>query len=266
MNNMYYADTSKSLTVGKCEITKNISLTAHFHKQIEIVYVLNGGVSLYVNNHKYCIKKNEFAVIRSLDIHSFSVDQKDTTVFLLILPDIYSINLSDVNVTSQVFHTENDDIKKIVEMYTPFQALSDKYMLIYYQMFYEAIKSLYVFKADQNETIQNKILKYINAHFNEQLTLNAVALACNTNRSYVSRTINEYFSISFTQYVNRLRISSFLDIYLKNNQTETIEDIAARVGFVSIRTFYRSFQREFNCTPTEYLHLNPNPKKNTLFD
>lgn len=255
MENMYYADTSKSLTVGKCKITKNLSLAAHFHKQTEIVYVLNGAISLHVNNHKCTIQKDQFAVIRPLDIHSFSVEQKDSTVFLLILPDIYSINLSDVNVTTQVFHDVNEDITRIVKLYKPFQMLSEKYMLIYYQMFYEAIKSLYVIDTNENECVKNKILKYINTHFSEPLTLNTVAVACNTNRSYVSRTINEYFSISFTQYVNRLRISSFLDLYLKNNQTETIEDIAASVGFTSIRTFYRAFQRELSCTPTEYLNL-----------
>ncbi len=255
MNNKYNNDTSKNLTVGMCKITKNISLYAHYHKQTEFVYVVEGNLSLCVNNNIYDLKKGDYAVIRSLDIHSFVLNEKNTKVFLLILPDIFSVNLSEVNIKTMAFDERNDDIDKMVKMYKQFKSLNEKYRIFYYQMFFEAIKSLYTSSEQKTESVENRIVNYINSHIKDELTLNSVALACNTNRSYVSRTINELYSISFVQYINRLRVSAFLDLYLKEDNKSTIEDIATSVGFTNIRTFYRAFNKELHCKPTEYFGL-----------
>ena len=252
MNTLNYIDTSKTLTVGRCKISKDINLAAHYHKQTEFVYVLSGSMSVFLEGEEYEIKKDQFAVIRSLDIHSFSINDPDTTVFLLILPDVFSLNLNNINIKSRTFTQGNNDIKKIVKMYKQFKSLSDKYMLIYYQMFFEAIKELYS-NTTNDESKENEIINFINNNFTKDLSLSSVAFSCNTNRSYVSRATNDFYAISFTQYVNRLRISAFLDSFMKNESNMTIEEIALKVGFNNIRTFYRAFEKELNCTPSEYL-------------
>lgn len=254
MNTLNYVDTSKSLTVGRCKISKDINLEAHYHKQTEFVYVINGSLSVFLDGKENEIKKDQFAVIRSLDIHSFSMNNPDTTVFLLILPDVLSLNLNNVNIASRTFTQGNSDIKKIVKLYKHFKALSDKYMLIYYQMFFEAIKDLYN-NSKNDDSKENEIINFINNNFTKNLSLSSVAFSCNTNRSYVSRATNDFYAISFTQYINRLRISSFLDLYMKNENNLTIEELALKVGFNNIRTFYRAFEKELNCTPSEYLGL-----------
>lgn len=255
MNNIYNIDTSSALTAGRCKITDKITLSVHYHKQIELLYMIDGSLKFHANNKIYDLKKDSFVIIKSLDIHSFSDLEKHSKIFLLVLPDVFSLNLSDINIYTKVFMAPSKDIRKIISMFDDFKGLSEKYMFLYYQMFFEAIKDLFVVDTIDKESVKTKIIDFINKNFRQQLTLNNVAIACQTNRSYVSRAVNELYSLSFSQYVNRLRISYFLDVFINNSDFRTIEDIALSSGFSDIRTFYRAFKKELNCTPSEYIKL-----------
>ena len=58
MNTLNYVDTSKSLTVGRCKISKDINLEAHYHKQTEFVYVINGSLSVFLDGKETESPKN----------------------------------------------------------------------------------------------------------------------------------------------------------------------------------------------------------------
>ncbi len=250
-----FTDTSDSLTVGRCKISNDISLPAHYHKQVEFVYVMSGTLVMSVTDKVYTLTKGQFAIIKSLDIHSF-LSQSGGEVLLMILPDMYSIKLTDVRVSTKVFTAANPDIDIVSHMYKQFIGMSERYMHIYYQLFYETIRSLFSTKEALPKTGNNNIISYINEHYKENLSLDSVAAVCSTNRTYVSKAVNDCFGIGFIRYVNKLRISSFLDIYLEKNQSDTIENIIAQVGFNDIRTFYRAFSRELGCTPADFLKKN----------
>jgi AraC-like DNA-binding protein len=72
------------------------------------------------------------------------------------------------------------------------------------------------------------------------------------NRTYLSQLINTEYSCSFYQWVSRLRIEE-----AKRLKTEhpdmTMEEVAEQCGFSSARSFYRTFAREEDMTPTEWL-------------
>ena len=57
---------------------------AHYHKMIEIIYVVTGELNVYLGNDCYNINSGEFIVINSNEIHSafFSVAAKYITVQL----------------------------------------------------------------------------------------------------------------------------------------------------------------------------------------
>lgn len=72
------------------------------------------------------------------------------------------------------------------------------------------------------------------------------------NRTYMSQLINTEYGCSFYQWVSRLRIEEAKR--LKTEQPElTMEDVAKQCGFASVRSFYRTFSREMDMTPTEWL-------------
>ena len=51
-----------------------ISTTYHWHKEIELVYVMDGAVEINVNNTAQTLHTDEFRLINSVENHSLSAD------------------------------------------------------------------------------------------------------------------------------------------------------------------------------------------------
>ncbi len=96
---------------------------------------------------------------------------------------------------------------------------------------------------------------------NPQLTLNDIAIALQSNRTYVSRAINGEKQFSFYQYVNKFRIQHAVELLqLSEERKYTMETIAERSGFNSLTTFYHFFKQEKGCTPKQYMINRETPK------
>lgn len=84
------------------------------------------------------------------------------------------------------------------------------------------------------------------------LTVSDVAAAAGTNRTYVSNAINQQLGISFSEYINRLRIEESKRIISEADGKVVLSAVAEEAGFVSEATFYRYFRRLEGKTPTEW--------------
>ena len=92
---------------------------------------------------------------------------------------------------------------------------------------------------------------------NPQLSLSDVAKLLGTNTYYVSKLINEYFSISFTDYINGYRIKDFIERVQSNSENGKPYLFTAHVvGFNSKSAFNRAFKKATKQTPSEYFHQN----------
>lgn len=91
---------------------------------------------------------------------------------------------------------------------------------------------------------------------NPRLTINDVAQALGTNRTYLSDYLNHRLGTTFYEYVNAYRIRAAAEQLLSPSCTLTIEAVAESCGFNSVSTFRRVFIRRYGCTPNRY-RLNP---------
>lgn len=93
-------------------------------------------------------------------------------------------------------------------------------------------------------------------YLDPNLTLGTLAKELNTNREYLSRTINLFFGKSYTDYINGYRIKAALEILqsIANGTTKprTILKIANASGFKSTSTFNPAFKKVVGGTPTGY--------------
>ena len=94
----------------------------------------------------------------------------------------------------------------------------------------------------------------------KELTLEKIAGILNSNRTYVSRAINNFAGCGFISYVNTYRINEATRILAVSDIP--LKQLCEDVGFVSSSTFYRAFQKETGCSPsryrTELIKLNKN--------
>lgn len=107
-------------------------------------------------------------------------------------------------------------------------------------------KSLELFRALDRLMREEKIYK------DNFITKDKVAELLRTNRTYLSRIINEQAQLSFTHYVNRFRIEEAIRLLSDPENDTPLKAISADLGFNSISTFYNLFQSTVGMTPSQY--------------
>ena len=84
------------------------------------------------------------------------------------------------------------------------------------------------------------------------LTIAAVAERLETNRTYLSKAINDITGKTFTQLVNEYRIRQAIAEISDLKADKPLKQIATDVGFNSLSTFYNTFQASTGMTPARY--------------
>jgi len=90
-------------------------------------------------------------------------------------------------------------------------------------------------------------------YIHPDLRITTIAEILGTNRTYVSRLINEEFGMNFNEFVNKYRIlESEALLNCAEHDAFTLEYIAEKSGFGNVNSFSRSF-KEFNgITPGQF--------------
>jgi len=120
----------------------------------------------------------------------------------------------------------------------------------------EGTQPLVDLKKFNTSQLQNKLLELFEkekAYRKPELKITEVSQLLGTNRSYVSALINNEFSCSFNEFVNKYRITEAKRMIKEDsNENYSLYYIAESVGFGSVGTFIRAFKDLEGVTPGKY--------------
>lgn len=107
------------------------------------------------------------------------------------------------------------------------------------------------FKNNNTEMIQ-KVLDYVHAHYDSNLTLLYIASKeIHVNYAYLSRKFNEELGMSFPRYLNQYRIKAAK--YLMDEKPSlSIEEVSEKCGFSNQHYFSQLFKNETDVNPSVY--------------
>jgi len=89
---------------------------------------------------------------------------------------------------------------------------------------------------------------------NSDFTITTLAEMVKSNRTYISKTINQEFHKNFNSFINEYRIKEALKMLQSDEyQKYTLEGISKMVGFESRSTFNIAFKEITGVTPTFYI-------------
>ncbi len=112
-------------------------------------------------------------------------------------------------------------------------------------------------EAEQGDCIERLRKNIIGAIETERLFLqqdlkiNDISKLLHTNRDYIYKAINIRMGVSFSEYINRLRVDYAAQLMAKNPKMPTNE-VAFRSGFSSLASFYRNFKAYKDHPPLTY--------------
>ena len=87
----------------------------------------------------------------------------------------------------------------------------------------------------------------------KNLTLDRLAEAVGSNRTYVSNAINSIAGVSFSNYIDTYRIKEATCILSDPSKADvSLKQLADDVGYSNIQTFFSAFKRETGTTPGMY--------------
>lgn len=121
------------------------------------------------------------------------------------------------------------------------------------EMFVEATERVLCFKKSYSMFF-NEILEYVNLNYNQDIKLKKCAEKYHTSSSYIDRMFKKFCSISFTSYVNDLRVKNAMRLLKETDLT--IKEISFKVGYNNLNYFYRTFKKSTGTTPNKFKEKN----------
>jgi AraC-like DNA-binding protein len=128
-----------------------------------------------------------------------------------------------------------------------------------YSTLYEIIANLYkgghvqnkvASKHNSQREIMSILLDYVDAHYNERISLTDLAQKANMNEKYLCRIFYNYTSKTPIAYINELRVEkACYDMQIKN---ATVTEAAINCGFNDLSYFTKVFKSVKKITPTQY--------------
>ncbi|MBP1964940.1 response regulator [Paenibacillus aceris] len=122
------------------------------------------------------------------------------------------------------------------------------------QLFEEALFKIMAYlnktQTKKKRKVIEKIVEYMQEHYNESINLNTVAEAFFMNASYLSKIFKDDMDVSFSKYVMEYRVEKAIE--LMKDPTKKIYEIASNVGYDDVQYFTKMFKAIKGVTPVQY--------------
>ena len=89
---------------------------------------------------------------------------------------------------------------------------------------------------------------------NPDISLESVTLSLGINRTKINEILKEELALTFTAYLNKLRLTEAARL-LSENEDANVSEIAYLVGYNNVSYFNKLFKNEYGCTPKTFKTL-----------
>lgn len=269
-------DTDKlPLTVGTSSLAPDVSmpiLGLRWHDEIEIKYVLEGDITVTIEEDDYAVKKGETIIINPFESHKTKAGKNGATYLMLICSpkfflkkfnnnDFYDVCVPYINGQKKFPNLVNN--KKVSETLLKIDENKDlKYSYIAQEglinYLFAVLFSETVFKSVEIEQAilfreKSKIepaIAYIKDHLGEDLDIVKLSELCSVNKFYFSRLFKSALKVTPHEYITKFREEKAEKELLCSNKK--ISEIANDVGFNDEFYFSRWFKKRHGISPNEY--------------
>ncbi len=248
----------------RCAFKKGkYAVSAHIHQCSEVVIIMGGELNGTVEGEKKTLRAGDVAVITPFSEHSFT-SKSGAELWICVFSNSL---LNGVMANDELYQPRSSSFFKISdellsflkqrlpdssEEMVPFNYEAQRKMLIILL----AIFDEYFAATDETTNTKNqksllaKILIYLDKHYSEPLNIHSVSKALGYTPRHISRQLTPLHEYNFRTLLNLFRVDR-AKMKLRQSDAKII-DISLECGFVSERSFFRSFLKVEGLTPTEY--------------
>ena len=96
----------------------------HFHKNLELIYVINGSVNCIVNNIPYSLVQGDFGLCLPYDIHSY-IPENNSLYWVLVFSDDF-VHFFSKQITGKIGDGFRFRLRETVKNYLEEQLINSK--------------------------------------------------------------------------------------------------------------------------------------------
>lgn len=274
MNSVFERIRYNSNLPARIEIKQGkIAEAYHWHKEIELVYILDGELTVTVNNTVQMVREDEFVLINSVENHSLSAENAKCLIVDISYEFTEQFEPSMYNSVFRIVRGSgaDEELHNLLWQMSRCFKESELSDLRKYAIITDILHVLFVQCRQENpnivkngEKVQSRharlAVEYIEQHYREQFTAKGVAKILGIDPIYLSLCFKESMGKTFTEYVMEFRLDRAMDALL--NKQISIEDAAKAGGFPSARTFIAKCKKVYHITPFQLLKQRAEVKSN----
>ena len=250
-----------------CNVYRAKNESEHFHQEIELLFVVDGYIRVFVEDNEYVVMSEQILLINSNKIHYMYVESNALVCKILISYELLAEMLGEDYVAFWCnYLTSKDsgyeDLQSVIKEIIFITINGDKrdaasLMERYGRLLNCLIRNFKIDRSvpndgslDSEEGKIREILGYINNNYNEPISLAELAGKMFVSVSTISRMFKKATGEKFPDYVNRIRLRYATADLMNTNKS--ITDVAIDNGFASPSTFNRVFRETYGTCPSQY--------------
>ena len=251
----------------------NLLLNAHAHFEYQMILVAGGAANFFINHQQYQIREKSLIFISRLERHSFVPLETPYRRYIvsmsgeLILShikdeELISIFLQRPKEFCHVIHLSDEAYDTILPFFVRLAEESSSRSAFYISksaaVIVEILIELYrsnpqFFPLRSHQNISDTVInaqRYINDHYDRQITLQEIADANFVSRHSLSGAFKDIVGSTFKDYLVMFRITEAKKLLITTD--DSVEKIAEKVGYQNVNNFVRIFKSRESMTPLKY--------------
>jgi len=250
---MFYQTHSCLATDGlKLENGIDFNFPLHLHSSFELIVVTEGQMDITVDGTLYNLKQEDAVLVFPNQVHELRTPEHSCHFLCIFSPNLvqaYNKLYTSKTPVSNLFKPDFSLIEKLASIKKDDSIMKVKGCLYSICGCFDECAQ-YTDKTIANDGLLAKICRFVEENYSSDCSLDALSRFTSYHYVYLSKYFKSSTGTSFTDYVNRHRVSEAC--YLLQNSDRTILQTAYDCGFDSLRSFNRNFKNIMGITPSEY--------------
>jgi len=227
---------------------------SHFHKNLELICVLQGSVECTVNGTVHVLEPDTLGLCLPYDIHAYT-PRPGSRYWVLVFSEDFVRYFSNIvqGKTADTFSFRcSDGVRGLLEQTLLGEGEPSICALkaCLYGVCGEFLQAATLTESSGKRQIFLTVTDYISKNYAGNITLNDIARLLGYNYNYVSRYFHSVFNMTFHDLLNLYRLENATQ--LLDETDKKIAEIAFESGFQSVRSFNNCFRSHLGVSPTEY--------------
>jgi len=273
MGNLYFENNAGTFLVSHRKALSHHMPESHFHSTYEIYYLMSGHRAFFIQDRTITINEGDIVVIAPNILHRttnaerpkherliinmherlFSPDGSHQDVFRPLLERDYLVLKNSLRSRQPIETLVSAMIQEMQERRSGFelfaQTLAQQLLVTCSRHFMQHDAEPMASPSPMHERV-SEIVRHINEHYMEELSLHLLADRFYISPYYLSRSFKEATGFAFVEYVNSVRIKEAKK--LLETTSMKVNLIARKVGFGSVTHFGRVFRSVTGNAPLHY--------------